>query len=399
MTFCWNCREQIPPDDEHSYPRAGHYGEFMCRGCVESLEYVECLNCREFECPCCVIRAVDDYRDRPYCSSCASDAFTQCEGCSDWYRDAAYGGYCDDCRPESEWDDDDDEDSYCGLINDWDYTPYLTFYGDGPTYLGMELEVSINGDRMAAAAAVTDRSDAIYLKSDSSIDYGFEMVTHPCSHEYFANTFDWGVLDDLARHGGDGYGNGIHVHVSRKAFDSPAHTFRWMRLIYRNAAAVSAVARRNPNQWGSFTSHKIARFKDFAKGDKRSSERYSAINVQNDATFEVRVFRGSLNKQEVMAALDLVAASVEYTRNLTVPAIMNGGWTWPGFMAWVKDDGRYPALVAESAALVADAAPDYVAPAREPAPRRRRVIRSPEEDLFLALGGVPANYRERRFVV
>ena len=357
MTMCWHCRQLIIPEDEqYDRPRSGHYGEYLCQACADE-HYVECQSCNEYECACCAAIPCDVSRPRTYCLVCANERLTHCVSCDSWYRHTSQSDYCDSCAPEY-WDDEDydtDDDDACGLINSWDYTPYFEFHGKGPAYLGLELEVSVPyGNLYEAANAVINRNGSTtYLKGDSSIaGGGFEMVTHPCDHEFFRTEYDWMILDDLKELGCDGDGNGIHVHVSRDGFDSPSHVYRWMRLIYRNRQAVSAVARRNPSQWGSFTTHTGRQFKDFAKGSKRSSERYSAINVQNEETFEVRVFRASLNRREVMAALDLVAASVEYTRELTVPAIMNGGWTWDGFMAWAKDDERYAALVAESEALV-----------------------------------------------
>lgn len=66
----------------------------------------------------------------------------------------------------------------------------------------------------------------------------------------------------------------------------------------------------------------------------------------------MRVFRASLQRQSVMAALDLVAGSVEYTRSLTVPSILKGGWTWDGFIKWAAALPEYAAIVAESQELV-----------------------------------------------
>lgn len=352
MTTCYHCRSVF--DLEYgTYTAAEDDSRYFCGDCA-SAHYRICHSCDHYECRCCVVRPVDCGYDRVYCRGCTRQRLYQCHSCENYHLTPTDGGgYCDSCQPEY-WDDDDDYDRDCGgLINDWNYQPRLTFHGDGPVYLGMELEISTNGNMTRAAQDVYGRlGDSVFLKEDSSIDSGFELVTHPMSHAYFAEKFDWQILRDLESHGCDAYGNGIHVHVSRAGFDSPSHVYRWMRLIYRNERAVAAIARRNPSQWGSFNTHDTRDFKHYAKGYKRGAERYSAINVQNEHTFEVRVFRGSLNQREVRAALDLVAGSVEYTRQLTVPAVLAGGWTWAGFMAWAATDERYAALVAESEALV-----------------------------------------------
>jgi hypothetical protein len=93
--------------------------------------------------------------------------------------------------------------------------------------------------------------------------------------------------------------------------------------------------------------------KDHAKGN-RYADRYAAINVTNYATFEVRVFASTLNRTELMAALDLVAASVEYTRSLSVSAIARrDGWSWSAFTAWASQRPEYAALNTEMVDLCA----------------------------------------------
>lgn len=281
----------------------------------------------------------------------------QCESCEEYFVHSLYADFrcescyecgCGDCE-DCGYADDPDE---CDLIDSYSYAPMPRFQGDGPVFLGLELEVTTpSGElREAAQVAIDEVGDLGYLKSDSSVS-GFELVTHPMTHAWMAEHFPWQALDALARMGCDGYENGIHVHVSRAGFDSPAHIFRWLQLIYRNEHAVTAIARRNSDQWASFSRAARRDAKEHAKGS-RSGARYCAVNVQNYATFEVRVFRSSLDRQEVRAALDLVAASVEYTRNLTVPAILAGGWTWEGFMEWARERPEYAALVAESEARV-----------------------------------------------
>jgi hypothetical protein len=209
----------------------------------------------------------------------------------------------------------------------------------------MELELNY-ADGQCAQIASQELGQLGYLKEDCSLADGFEIVTHPMTHEYASESFPWSMLRDLRCAGADADGAGMHVHVNRDAFDGPAHVYRWMQLIYRNADGVSGVARRRSYEWASFSHAKRPNLKASAKGD-RDGERYSAINVQNWATFEVRVFAASLDTQEVRAALDLVAASVEYTRHLTVPVILAGGWTWDAFRTWVDARPEYSALSEE----------------------------------------------------
>lgn len=84
-----------------------------------------------------------------------------------------------------------------------------------------------------------------------------------------------------------------------------------------------------------------------------SIDRYSAINVHNDATFEVRIFAGSVDPTEIQAALGLVHGTIEYTRSLNARSVIKEkGWDWEAFTAWTEKQNRYAALNHEIERLV-----------------------------------------------
>ncbi len=165
-------------------------------------------------------------------------------------------------------------------------------------------------------------------------------------------SFPWHLLPAFQSAGCDidPDSNGIHVHVSRAAFATPSHLYRWMKLIYRNQADCLDIARRDSGQWAGFaTKHrrghldhiKIRKGMRMRYGDEYrydpTGERYSAINTTNDATLEVRIFASTLNVADAQSALQLVAASVEYTRGLRAADVcQHDGWSWAEFGAWVQ---------------------------------------------------------------
>jgi hypothetical protein len=64
------------------------------------------------------------------------------------------------------------------------------------------------------------------------------------------------------------------------------------------------------------------------------------------------VFASSLRPVHVQAALGFAAASVEYTRGLTIPDLVHhDGWSWPAFTTWLADRPAYRALRAQMEAL------------------------------------------------
>jgi hypothetical protein len=348
-------------------------GDVGCHGCVPEGHW-QCGGCDEWyrdgsPCERCVTCArcdgrvpdddtVETVRGSTICADCQRDSYWQCQVCDGWNRDGDDCGNdccdpdgcdCDDCRD----DDDDDGDDFDGLVNDYSYKPCPVFHGTGPLFLGPEIEIETpySGEVACAEIAGAHLGSLGYLKTDASIDHGFEIVTHPMSYDWAIANFPWQMLTELRDLGcRTSDGTGIHVHVSRAGFSSAGHIYRWMKLIYRNERHVKIVARRSSDTWAAFTDHDRKAVKDYVKGGR--GERHRAINTNNADTFELRVFASSLDPHEVQAALGFAAASVEYTRDLTVDQIANGGaWTWSAFVAWLSDQPAYQPLSQELEAL------------------------------------------------
>ena len=268
------------------------------------------------------------------CDECRDNWFWRCPGCDEWNPDG--GGCANDCCDPDDCDCDDcrDDDSRGGLVHDYEYKPWPVFHGTGPLFLGPEIEIETphSGDWECAEMADSHLGSLGYLKNDSSINSGFEIVTHPMSYQWAMDNFPWQMLTELRRRGCHASeATGIHVHVSRAGFAGASHTYRWMKFIYRNERQVTTLARRSSPEYAAFTDDDRRAVKDYAKG--AVGQRCRAINTGNDDTFELRIFASSLDPDEVKAALGFAAASVEYTgtspsgRSPTAPA-------GPGRRSW-----------------------------------------------------------------
>jgi len=203
-----------------------------------------------------------------------------------------------------------------------------------------------------------EQDNVCYLKSDGSIEgTGFELVTHPHTLGAYEQATDlWNYIEHLRTNYGarswDTDTCGLHVHVSRAAFKSGAHTHRFLSLIYKNPKEMMKLAGRKNSRF--------ARFDDVYKPDEWGipqfnlqekihrgyrTERYGAVNTNNDYTLELRFFRGNMKREGVMTALELCHASVEYTRDLSVPDVKLGMLKWEWFYDWVSaNNGLYPNL-------------------------------------------------------
>ena len=368
---CDGCSNEMSQDD--SFTTGG--GEVVCSDCVRLCEYCEstgttndewynvdnqswCESCWENEsftcnrCDYCVNSNRDggtNVGDEYWCEDCVSNNATYCDECDEYYLD---GRGCENCGGGD------------GRVHQYSYKPNPVFHGgnDNNLYMGFELEMSYGDESDNYRSTIPDvlpleQADVCYLKSDSSIEgWGYELVTHPHTLGAYerANNL-WNYIESCRTKGARSWDTtscGLHVHVSRTAFKSGAHTHRFLSLIYRNPREMMKLAGRKNSRY--------ARFDDVYKPDEWGipqfnlrdkvhagsfTERMSAVNTNNDYTLELRFFRGNMKREGIMTALELCHASVEYTRNMSVSDVKLGMLKWEWFADWVAtNNGLYPNL-------------------------------------------------------
>lgn len=361
VAMCASCRE-----DHSSCDDCGLLVESddltLVRGANGDVWSVVCPDHRDSysECDRCAgvfvdsaVRTVDpgSWSARTYCDQCSDDVGVWfCEDC---------GEHVDEDHEGHDEDDDDDADvhSYC-------YKPDPLFFSGecgsgllsapapsvGRPFLGFELECEIGRGQFAAAARFVESQWGrfTYLKDDGSLTHGFEIVSHPLD-ESAVRVVDWSVLGSLTeRFDARAWQTttcGLHVHVSRDAFTA-AHLARFLLLIYRNQAHVERFAGRSSDRWASFKGERPRVF-SYAKGEAVNPCRYVAVNLHNEHTVELRVFRGSTNADTVRAVLEFVFAAFSYTQTLTGRDAFHGGFEWGAFVEWVgARTDRFPHLAA-----------------------------------------------------
>jgi hypothetical protein len=331
-------------------------GDLRCDTCTSEFYQENGGSHNYCACPCCDDITHKDncswFNDTLYCQNCIDSSVYECDECGEQYWD----GTGHDCS--------EDEDN--GSIHSYSYRPSPYFFGEGQYHLGFELEVEArNNSRYEGAEIAQDALGShAYMKDDGSLSDGFEIVTHPHTLSDYQTAFNWEFMPRLKREGFRSWNTdtcGLHVHVSRTAFgegninwNTPtnqrdqlilrrqAHELRFMKLIYDNQRQVERIAGRSGNSYATFQDK--GKLVSKLKHGNQSSGRYSAINTENDATLEVRVFKGSLRKERVLSALEFVAASVEYTRDLKVTS-KNQALSWLCFTAYVAENlETYPNL-------------------------------------------------------
>lgn len=221
---------------------------------------------------------------------------------------------------------------------------------------GLELEVSTK--RRVAHTTPEELSNRIddifegfvYCKSDSSISDGVELVTHPASLRTHMSAISWKwicktcVKAGFRSHDAD-QSAGLHIHVGRQQLGlSGADRDETIRKIV-------VLVRRHWPQLVNFSRRELNRLNDWSpcpgipnyRPDMSGAEiaesmsgwdtlplghnrRYTAVNLTNVATIEFRLFRGSLKRDTVIAAIQLVDNFCEYAMAHTWDEVQSSEW-------------------------------------------------------------------------
>jgi hypothetical protein len=305
---------------------------------------------RAAECDCCLNRIGSANGGYGYgCDDCGERL---CDDCGPCDCDTDDSCDCEDCREYR-----GDSSGGPQVIRSYNYQPRWRAKGEYGTSMGVELEVG--GSRSAITRVVQGidpNAGHLIMKNDGSIS-GVEIVTHPMTLDY-AKGYPFPRLLDEITTMCDGYvtdGYGLHIHVSRAAFNRPQaqrsapHQMRWLLFMYRNVADLEKLARRSRSEWAHFRRPGRGELARKARGPL-ADDRYVAVNCNNSATYELRFFRSTLIAEQFYAAIEFADASVEYTRNLKTSDILSASkaLSWNHFRSWLAEhEETYPNLRAE----------------------------------------------------
>lgn len=275
-----------------------------------------------------------------FCDSCNNER-RFCDSCDQhyWRQDRNYHIHAED------------------YLRDAHDNPYFVFHGEGKYHLGFELETEFDEDESDAlepARFFTSRvaEEVAFLKSDGSLTNGFEIVSNPMTLDWARKEFPFGIVDSLRQNHGamawDSQNCGFHVHISRTAFDNDPHLFRFCKFFTHNVSFLTAFAGRHSTSYAAYDSNgnfesSASHLKHKVKG--RESSRYQAVNTTNEDTVEVRIFRGTLRKERILANMSLVQALVEFTRGMNTPEVAKGSLSWANFIVYTGTHKEtYPEL-------------------------------------------------------
>ena len=202
--------------------------------------------------------------------------------------------------------------------------------------------------------------DVAFLKTDGSLSNGMEICGHPMTLEWTRKEFPFQIIDKLRSNfnasAWDTENCGFHVHVSRTAFDNDPHLFRFCKFFRSNVKFLTAFAGRHSTSYAAFDSngeYESGAQHTVAKVQGRERSRYQAVNTTNEDTIEIRIFRGTLRKDRILANISLVQSLVEFTRDMSTQEVNKGSLTWLNYMFYTGTQKEtYPELWAKLELLI-----------------------------------------------
>jgi hypothetical protein len=213
-----------------------------------------------------------------------------------------------------------------------------------PVYLGLELEYEVDEDFDRDGVVADKIMPKLYphgiCKSDGSLEYGIEVVTVPAVYEEHVKALS-PLFDDFpSEYIHTGRTCGLHIHISRAPFNLPTQG-RMIAFMNNehNAQFLQKIGGRDFNSYAKQdTSRSVA---SILRG---GGERYNVLNLNNKATLEFRLFKGTTDFNFIKRSMQFCLAIAEYCKNLTMP--IKEFTKHENFVEWVKTQRKvYPELV------------------------------------------------------
>ena len=315
------------------------YNEAVCHECVNSdndifyCDYHEQYEKSEY------YHNVSDYgiicEDAYY-----NGGFAYCEDCSTCH-DVDTMECIDDCLYCSDCAEDNHK---CGRIESYhaNKSSHMDYHKiknieDNVLTFGFELEV----ERGDSSIYCEDMSEILYdnmdgltvYENDGSLDDGFEIISRPFDLQYYNeegkdlinNMLNTLKENNFLSH--DPGTCGLHFHVGRAGLGNTVNeqhkTLKNISIILEYfKEELTKLSRRSSshlNRWSKFLTANYG--KESLKAEyitnlmENSYERYSALNLRNNATIEFRFFRGTLKNSSFHAAFELIYNIVAYSKD------------------------------------------------------------------------------------
>lgn len=319
------------------------------------------------------------------CEDCFDENYHLCEDTDEYHhQNNCYHHEDDDCyrtyppASDDNYDEDEDEDyDNTGLLHGWSascahlaHDKSFTPSSGGDFTMGIELEVEASGKRNSALTDCNEHFNKGMLyamfKRDGSLDdvHGFEIVTAARRLPDHIDKFKAWQPENLECW--DAGHCGMHVHIDSRAF-TPLSLGKFLMLYNQdsNMGFIRGIAGRHPSkddgarQYARGIGPKGTVSPSKIKHAEENDSRYTMVNVTNltgseqsrlgvcvgrdskgnYSTVEVRIFRGTLRKERLLAQIEFAHASVMFCRSASWQELDEDA-----FKFWLSKTAGYPHL-------------------------------------------------------
>ena len=357
--------------------------DYICRECLVRDEFTpelqECSICGGYQ-QCAGGCLPPNYggfdSEGEFCCSICGEDYVICSGCNRWTEyTGMYDNYCESCRREGEEEDplreEEDRRPSSSVVHDYSFKPSPLFHHfnniqhkgvetetEGERiYLGVELEIDkvVELNKLAKELiGISQEGRLFYLKWDSSLEHGFEIVSQPCTLKYHRAEFPWKeIMKRCQEHDAksdDALTCGLHVHFNVTSLGyknqegekvEEVEDYNLLKLIFiieRFWVNFEKFARRKENHYCERNSKNVydkvikgqneIRRINTIKDMKHGLGGRMAINLgtRNQKTIELRLFKGTLKYETFIATLEMVDYIIHFIRDKGVTYIYKLSW-------------------------------------------------------------------------
>lgn len=330
---CWSCGERVcfAWEEENSFKMIN--GHWYCNDCLSEKNYGVCdlthkLGFRthlKFSCDKDkkeVQEALGVYKDEmDIIPEEIPDNVKSCYKCYCWFVVKDRDGLCEECKYTK-------INTYSTKIE-----KFLRAKTDAPgekCFFGTEVEIEVDKDESVDECAKKlnrELNQMVFLKSDSSIHNGFEIVSFAMTYKrwYGALCKFKKIYQDVINLGGyseQASTTGLHIHISREGFKDKNHLARFARCFYLDKDMTEYFACRPFNHyamWGADGETDRLEEPDYFENRLRYDDifdsKYHIVNFRHQKTVEIRMFNGTLRIDVIFAHIQFCKLLMDYTRD------------------------------------------------------------------------------------
>lgn len=352
LHWCEHCEEWYEYDDEVRLVNTRHGEEWWCEHCRDYDAFWSDRSHEYYESAYYDMAEVLDERECEMYTMTrdeAHDNYYYCEDCDRFFINEAFNHgaeRCIFCAGTSV------DGAYINTYHTSKNSNSLQFFGVSKFVnwcgIGFELEIdttygNYRENQQKLLNELKEKfGDRITFESDSSLDYGFEIISAPHTKDEM-NVVDWAELMQICKDYGyrshDTNTCGLHFHVSgymfgatkEKQHDTIAKVIAFYERYFDDFVKLSRRGSRssverwantygvNTNDMASCKAKCRLIVESYARG---SSDRYKAINLTNRSsdglfkTVEFRINRGTLNYNTFRASYNLILTMIKNAKKI-----------------------------------------------------------------------------------